>query len=39
MRRHGDMVREDGSSAANELIVTSGHTGTHVDALARLVQR
>ena len=26
MRRHGDMVREDGSSAANELISTSGHT-------------
>jgi kynurenine formamidase len=36
MRRHGDMVREDGSSAANELIVTSGHTGTHVDALAHV---
>ena len=36
MRRHGDMVREDGSSAANELIVTGGHTGTHVDALAHV---
>jgi kynurenine formamidase len=34
LRRHGDMVREDGSSAANELIVTGGHVGTHVDALA-----
>ena len=39
MRRHGDMVREDGSSAANELIVTSGHTGTHVDALAHVSDR
>jgi kynurenine formamidase len=36
MRRHGDMVREDGSSAANELISTGGHTGTHVDALAHV---
>ncbi len=36
MRRHGDMVRDDGSSAANELIVTGGHTGTHVDALAHV---
>ncbi len=34
IRRHGDMTREDGSSAANELIVTGGHVGTHVDALA-----
>ena len=36
MRRHGDMVREDGSSSANELLVTGGHTGTHVDALAHV---
>jgi kynurenine formamidase len=36
MRRHGDTVREDGSSAANELISTGGHTGTHVDALAHV---
>jgi kynurenine formamidase len=36
MRRHGDMVREDGSSAANEVIVTGGHVGTHVDALAHV---
>ena len=36
MRRHGDMVRDDGSSAANELIVTGGHTGTHVDALSHV---
>jgi kynurenine formamidase len=36
MRRHGDMVRNDGSSAANEILVTGGHTGTHVDALAHV---
>ncbi|HEX6710927.1 MAG TPA: cyclase family protein [Rubrobacter sp.] len=36
MRRHGDTVREDGSSASNELISTGGHTGTHVDALAHV---
>lgn len=36
LRRHGDMVRGDGGSAANELIVTGGHVGTHVDALAHV---
>lgn len=36
IRRHGDMVRPDGGSAANELIVTGGHVGTHVDALAHV---
>jgi kynurenine formamidase len=36
MRRHGDTVREDGSSASNELISTGGHTGTHVDALSHV---
>ncbi|WP_157245311.1 cyclase family protein [Nonomuraea typhae] len=35
-RRHGDVVRTDGGSAANELIVTGGHVGTHVDALAHV---
>lgn len=30
------MVRADGGSAANELLVTGGHTGTHVDALAHV---
>src|SRR3954451_21779568 len=34
IRRHGDMVRPDGGSAANEIIVTGGHVGTHVDALS-----
>jgi kynurenine formamidase len=36
LRRHGDMVRPDGASAANELIVTGGHVGTHTDALAHV---
>jgi kynurenine formamidase len=36
IRRHGDMVRADGGSAANELIVTGGHVGTHIDALAHV---
>jgi len=36
LRRHGDMHRPDGSSAANELIVTGGHVGTHIDALSHV---
>lgn len=36
VRRHGDMVRTDGGSAANEMIVLGGHTGTHLDALAHV---
>ena len=35
-RRHRDphaVKRADGSSFANEVIVTSGHSGTHIDAL------
>lgn len=35
-RRHGDMVRGDGGSAANDLIVTGTHVGTHIDALAHV---
>src|ERR1700677_1082054 len=35
-RRHGDMTRPDGSSAANEIIVTGGHVGTHIDALCHV---
>ena len=38
IRRHGDSVRADGGSAANEMIVTGGHVGTHVDALAHVSQ-
>jgi kynurenine formamidase len=37
-RRHGDMVRPDGGSAASEVIVTGGHVGTHIDALAHVSQ-
>ncbi len=36
MRRHGDMVRADGGSAANEMFVMGGHVGTHIDALAHV---
>jgi kynurenine formamidase len=39
MRRHGDTLREDGGSAASELISTGGHTGTHIDALAHVSHR
>ncbi len=35
-RRHGDMVRSDGSSAANDIIVLGTHVGTHIDALAHV---
>ena len=35
-RRHGDTVRPDGGSAANDLIVTGTHVGTHIDALAHV---
>ncbi len=35
-RRHGDMRRPDGSSAANDVITTGTHVGTHIDALAHV---
>ncbi len=35
-RRHGDVVRSDGSSAANDMISTGTHVGTHIDALAHV---
>jgi kynurenine formamidase len=38
-RRHGDMVRPDGSSAASEVLITGGHVGTHIDALAHVSYR
>jgi kynurenine formamidase len=37
-RRHGDMSRPDGGSASNEVIITGGHVGTHIDALAHVSQ-
>lgn len=38
LRRHGDVVRADGGSASNEMIVMGGHTGTHLDGLAHVSQ-
>jgi kynurenine formamidase len=35
-RRHGDMVRPDGGSAANDMITMGTHVGTHIDALAHV---
>lgn len=35
-RRHGDLVRADGASAANDLISLGTHVGTHIDALAHV---
>jgi len=35
-RRHGDMVRADGGSAANDHITMGTHVGTHIDALAHV---
>lgn len=37
-RRHGDVVRPDGGSASNDLLVTGTHVGTHIDALAHVSQ-
>ena len=38
VRRHGDVIRPDGGSAANEMIVTGCHVGTHIDALCHVSQ-
>jgi len=35
-RRHGDLVRADGSTGANEILFTGGHVGTHIDALSHI---
>ena len=37
-RRHGDILRADGGSAANDVITMGTHVGTHVDALAHVSQ-
>ncbi len=34
--RHGDIERACGYSSSNELIITSTHTSTHIDALAHV---
>ncbi|AEW98581.1 cyclase family protein [Streptantibioticus cattleyicolor] len=36
VRRHGDMNRPDGGSAANEMFTMGGHVGTHIDALSHV---
>ena len=38
-RRHGDNTREDGSSAANDVIMLGTHVGTHIDALGHVSYR
>ena len=35
-RRHGDSYRDNRGSAANDLLVTGTHVGTHIDALAHV---
>lgn len=35
-RRHGDSYRDEKDSAANDLLVTGTHVGTHIDALAHV---
>jgi kynurenine formamidase len=36
VRRHGDVIRADGASAANEILIMGSHTGTHIDALGHV---
>lgn len=36
IHRHGDGVDRIGGSGSNELIVTGGHVGTHIDALCHV---
>lgn len=36
LRRHGDLERADGGSAANEMMLLGGHSGTHIDALCHV---
>jgi kynurenine formamidase len=35
-RRHGDVTRADGGSAANDMLSMGTHVGTHIDALAHV---
>lgn len=37
-RRHGDVMRSDGGSAANDIVSMGTHVGTHVDAFAHVSQ-
>lgn len=36
IKRHGDDIRGGGLTAANEIMVMGGHTGTHIDALSHI---
>jgi kynurenine formamidase len=36
VRRHGDVLRPDSSSGANELLSLGAHAGTHIDALCHV---
>jgi kynurenine formamidase len=36
VKRHGDRYRENGYSFANDLMVLSGHHGTHIDAIGHV---
>jgi kynurenine formamidase len=38
-RRHGDIVRADGSTGANDILFFGGHVGTHIDALSHISYR
>lgn len=35
-RRHGDQIREDGTSGASDVITLGTHTATHIDALGHV---
>lgn len=36
LRRHGELIAEDGRTIANELVSLGTHTGTHIDALCHV---
>lgn len=36
LRRHGDTVRDAGYSPAHDLLITLGHSGTHLDAIGHV---
>jgi kynurenine formamidase len=38
MVRHGDQVHPNGCEASNEVVILSGHTGTHLDALGHVAE-
>ena len=38
-RRHGDRLRPDDSSGANDLLIMGSHVGTHIDALCHISHR